>query len=77
VLADGNSIGVENVPDLFKNGSGLNAPVKGRTLEEIEKDAIKEALRKTQGNQSRAAENLDIPRHVLIYRMKKWNIPNK
>jgi DNA-binding NtrC family response regulator len=35
---------------------------------------ITEALKNTGWNQSKAAARLGIPRHVLIYRMKKYNI---
>jgi len=44
------------------------------TFEEIEKRTIVNALNKTKGNQTKAAKLLDIPRHVLIYRMKKLGI---
>jgi len=44
------------------------------TLAETEKRAIIEALEQMHWNQSRAAELLGIPRHVLIYRMKKMAI---
>ena len=45
-----------------------------QTLEAIERKAIVDALRNVNGNQSQAARHLGIPRHVLIYRMKKWGI---
>ena len=44
------------------------------TFEDIERRAIINALNKTRGNQTKAAKLLDIPRHVLIYRMKKLRI---
>ena len=44
------------------------------TLNEIERNAIINALSQAKGNQSKAAKLLDIPRHVLIYRMKKLRI---
>ena len=44
------------------------------TLNEIERRAILNALTKTKGNQTKAAKLLDIPRHVLIYRMKKLGV---
>jgi len=44
------------------------------TFEEIEKRAILNALNKTKGNKTKAAKLLDIPRHVLLYRMKKLGI---
>jgi len=46
------------------------------TLEEAEKNLIIEALEKTGWNKSKAAKRLDIPRHVLIYRLKKYGIDN-
>lgn len=46
----------------------------GVTLEEAEKKMILEALEKTGWNKSKAAKRLDIPRHVLIYRLKKFGI---
>jgi DNA-binding NtrC family response regulator len=44
------------------------------TLEEIERIAIENALQQADGNQTKAAQLLDIPRHVLLYRMKKLEI---
>ncbi len=44
------------------------------SLAEIEKEAIMNALNKCHGNQTAAAKMLGIPRHVLIYRMKKLGI---
>ena len=44
------------------------------TFEEIEKRAILNALSKTKGNKTKAAKLLDVPRHVLLYRMKKLGI---
>lgn len=44
------------------------------TLEEAETKMIIEALEKTGWNKTKAAKRLDIPRHVLIYRLKKFGI---
>jgi two-component system NtrC family response regulator len=44
------------------------------TLREIERAAVLDALRSTGWNQSRAARRLGVPRHILIYRMKKYDI---
>ena len=40
----------------------------------IEREAIVKALREHNGNQSAAARSLRIPRHILIYRMKKYGL---
>ncbi|NQT25466.1 sigma-54-dependent Fis family transcriptional regulator [candidate division KSB1 bacterium] len=44
------------------------------TLEAVEKRLIIETLNLENGNQTHTADRLGIPRHVLIYRMKKWGI---
>jgi two-component system NtrC family response regulator len=47
---------------------------KGSALTESEVRLITDALKSCSWNQSRAAIRLGIPRHVLIYRMRKYNI---
>ena len=49
-------------------------PPGGVSLEEVEKTLIKKALEKSGGNRSEAARLLKIPRHVLIYRLEKFDI---
>ncbi|GBD94704.1 transcriptional regulatory protein ZraR [bacterium BMS3Abin05] len=59
-----------------RTGKGTRAfsAVPRETLPEIEKQAIENALQKSHGNKTRAAEFLGIPRHVLLYRMKKYEV---
>jgi len=52
----------------------LNLPEEGYSLEELEKEAVVEALRRCQGNKSKAAHFLRIPRHTLLYRLEKYHI---
>jgi two-component system NtrC family response regulator len=52
----------------------LDLPDEGYALEDLEKEAVLEALRRSGGNQTRAAAFLRIPRHTLIYRMEKYGI---
>lgn len=49
-------------------------PDEGISLEEVEKELIRKALKKSGGNRSEAARLLKIPRHVLIYRLEKFGI---
>ena len=49
-------------------------PDNGISLEQVEEELIAKALNKSQGNRSQAARLLQIPRHVLIYRMEKYGI---
>lgn len=49
-------------------------PESGLPLREVEREIIVRALEKHGGNRSRTAEYLEIPRHVLLYRMVKFGI---
>ncbi|PKK83883.1 MAG: DNA-binding response regulator [candidate division Zixibacteria bacterium HGW-Zixibacteria-1] len=51
---------------------GANVSNSDLTYREAEKKLILDALEKYAWNKSRAAKHLEIPRHVLIYRMKKY-----
>jgi DNA-binding NtrC family response regulator len=74
VLAEGDTIFAKDLPDNFLITSQSVSVPEDKTLAEIEKHAIIEALRKAHGNRSEAARLLGIPRHVLLYRIKKWGI---
>jgi DNA-binding NtrC family response regulator len=52
-------------------------PPNGLVLEDLEKDLVRQALERTGGNQTRAAEMLGISRDQLRYRMEKHGIPSK
>ena len=49
-------------------------PDGGIGLEEIEKQVIVQAFEKCGANKSKAARFLHLPRHVLLYRLKKYGI---
>ena len=49
-------------------------PDDGLSLEKLERAVVVAALKKFDGNKSAAARYLDIPRHVLIYRLEKYQI---
>ncbi len=77
VLTTSGRITKENLPpDITKQdaqvqNSTVNIFEEGLSLEEVEKRVILETLQKTNGNRSEAARLLKIPRHVLLYRLKK------
>ena len=50
------------------------APLGSMTLDQIERDAIRQALEKSGQNQVRAAKLLGISRDTLRYRMKKFGL---
>ncbi len=67
--------------DILLPGNGIQhsrgmfqLPPNGISLEEVEKSLIEQALTLAEGNRSQAARLLQIPRHVLIYRLEKFNI---
>ncbi len=49
-------------------------PEEGVQLEGVEKSLIRQALRRTDGNQTKAATLLGISRPTLIYRMEKYGL---
>jgi len=80
ILRRGESIGAADLPPKVRGEKGsaaggvLNLPDEGYPLEELEKEAVLEALRRNGWNQTKAAAFLRIPRHILIYRMEKFGI---
>ncbi len=52
-------------------------PDGGTTLAQIERSYITAALKKTNGNRTKAAKLLGISRATLLYRMKKYGLTNK
>ncbi|PLX78950.1 MAG: DNA-binding response regulator [Desulfuromonas sp.] len=80
VLRRGDEINVEDLPIQLSGGKRdkssdvLNLPEEGYPLEQLEADAVRLALQRSDGNQTRAARFLSIPRHTLIYRMEKYDI---
>jgi two-component system, NtrC family, response regulator HydG len=81
ILSDGNLILPEHLPPALEkpetpqHGEG-NAGGEGQpeTMEEIQKRAILDALEKTEGNKTRAAEMLGISRRNLIYKLRSWGM---
>jgi two-component system NtrC family response regulator len=49
-------------------------PAGGLSLPDLERELVVRALARFDGNMSRAAEYLGVPRHVLIYRLQKYGI---
>jgi two-component system NtrC family response regulator len=80
VLAPGDEITVNDLPEYLRREKPalesiqLELPPQGISLEAVEKELIVRALEKSGGNQTRAAEYLDISRKTLIYRMEKFGL---
>ena len=79
-LATGNILTIADIPEHIRgkrDNTGsmtINIPDEGISLEAVEKSVIKEILERTGGNRSKTARMLEIPRHVLLYRLKKFGL---
>jgi len=80
VLSHGGTIEHHHLPTKLRTQKSISRnrvvelPAEGYPLEEIEKEAVMQALERNQWNQTRAAGFLQVPRHTLIYRMEKYGI---
>jgi DNA-binding NtrC family response regulator len=80
IMREGDQIGAGELPEKIRfdgslpQGGVLRLPADGYPLEQLEREAVLEALSRCDWNQTAAARFLRIPRHTLIYRMEKYNI---
>jgi len=80
VLSIGDEITLNDLPEFLRRerpaseGLQLELPPEGISLEAVEKELILKALKRFDGNQTKAAAFLDISRRTLIYRMEKHGI---
>jgi two-component system NtrC family response regulator len=65
-----------NLPGMETRSAVLSPviPDEGISLEEIERAYVSKALEKAGQNRSEAARLLKIPRHVLLYRLEKYDL---
>ena len=56
------------------NDAEIHLPSQGVDLVDLEQQLIREALERTEGNQTQAARLLGLSRQTLIYRMQKYGI---
>ena len=56
---------------------GIDLPAGGVSLVDLERAILVRALEMNDGNQSSTARFLRIPRHILLYRLEKYEIPVK
>jgi len=79
-LATDSEITIIDIPEHItgkhydSSGTSINIPEEGIALDTIERMVINEMLHRTGGNRSKTARLLQIPRHVLLYRMKKFGL---
>jgi two-component system response regulator AtoC len=71
--ADDITLGRAAVPG-EKARSGLALPPEGLLFDDLEKDLVSQAIERTGGNQTRAAELLGMTRDKLHYRLEKYGL---
>lgn len=74
VLRHGDALTKSDLPNDFSIEPEKTDTNQTVTFHEAEKSLILSALEKSSGNRTKAAELLAIPRHVLLYRLKKYGI---
>ena len=81
ILEEGPELLIAHLPDELKPGGrvldlepGVTLPAAGIDLEELEKDLLQQAIDRTQGNKTRAAELLGLTRDTLRYRVEKHGL---
>lgn len=80
LLARGDEVTLQDLPECLRrerpplDAIQLELPPEGISLEAVERELIRRALEKFEGNQSQAARYLDISRKTLIYRMEKYGL---
>jgi two-component system NtrC family response regulator len=86
ILCRGDEVSVEDLPPVSAvsrpgepGGEGIMddwppLPAGGLSLVDLEKKVIERALRLKGGNITQAAAYLNVPRHILVYRIEKYGI---
>ena len=79
ILSRGKIIGPDDLPEEIRQGVSLSSntirlPAEGVALEKVERELITQALERTVGNRTKAAELLGISRHTLLYRIEKYGL---
>jgi DNA-binding NtrC family response regulator len=81
VLARGTRITSEDLPPALRQGvepgsgaAGFELPARGVRLTDLERDLIRQALRRSRGNLGRAAKLLGISYKTLQYRVRKHGL---
>jgi two-component system NtrC family response regulator len=80
ILRTDDKLTVTDLPDDFSQpmmtaGGVTSSTATDRlTFHEAEEKMVREALDRCGWNRTKAAAYLNVPRHVLVYRMKKYNI---
>lgn len=79
ILRHGDLLQISDLPQRIRRPTMhgnrvINFPEEGYSLDALVKEAVEEALRRCSGNKSKAAGFLKVPKHILQYRLEKYDI---
>ena len=79
LVCEGDTLTIDHIPIEIREGAGDDAgrpddSLTGRTLEQIEKLAIRNALRANNGNREATATMLDIGERTLYRKLKEYGL---
>jgi two-component system, NtrC family, response regulator AtoC len=74
-LAAGGSIGVAHLPERLRTSEPGGPPALRSELDHLERRRILDALEACNGNQTRAAAMLGMPRRTFVNRIEEYGIP--
>ncbi len=79
VLADGTQVELKQLPSEVRGGVPKSVPRDGdlsvkRQTESLERSLIEQALARTGGNRTRAAELLDLSHRALLYKIREYGL---
>ncbi|MGH9847402.1 MAG: sigma-54 interaction domain-containing protein, partial [Blastocatellia bacterium] len=80
VITESDNLSIRDLPENLTETTGnaanvlIQLPDDGIDLEEVEREILRQALDKHGGNQTRAAQYLNITRSALIYRIQKFGL---
>ena len=76
-IEGGHTITIEDIPDEIRDGRGKVPKTLKEKIEAFTKEGIKKALKKHNGNRTKAAEELGLSRWGLIKMMKSLGMVGK
>jgi two-component system NtrC family response regulator len=79
VMSREDTLSLATLPDAIRthpepSGTSLRLPPEGVNFESLEKSFIRQALERTEGNRTRAAQLLGLTRNTLLYRIQKFGL---
>jgi transcriptional regulator with PAS, ATPase and Fis domain len=75
VMSEGKTVALRHLPGHIVQGGSTSTPEGVRSeIAELERTRIQEALAKTHGNRTKAAELLGISRRALVYKLARYKL---